>query len=259
MLSKSNRASKSLQENALTLYYLFHSCFCAATSNLLMVFDYPSSEVLGLKRHLVNSVLAEVSEGREVIVFFSHSHGDHYGKEFAEALSHAAEIVAVASEDVIEKDGAFLERVCTSIIAARPHATYRLRHVVVETLRSTDLGVAYIVRVGQTVLYHSGDLARWVWPDFPDELKAAIDSLFRRELERLAKHRVDVAMAVAEPRLPGWGGLDLLLENVKPRFLVPAHLWGKADLSALLAEQFQSKYPYTQIVTYSREGEKILG
>ena len=57
--------------------YLFHSGFAVETGAHLLIFDYYKDTPRGGK--LADGVIdpAEVS-GRDVVVFASHSHGDHY-------------------------------------------------------------------------------------------------------------------------------------------------------------------------------------
>lgn len=240
------------------IFYMFHSCFCVLSDPLALLFDYPSDEFLGERRSMILEVAKRLLKGRRVLALFSHGHWDHYGRGFIEVVREAGSLTLIVSCDIARSEEAFLREMNAELVVAEPHKTYSLGGIEVKTFESTDVGVAYLVKLNGLSVYHSGDLARWIWPDLPRHSREAIDRLFREEVGRVASEEVDVAIVVAEPRLPGWGGVDYFVKKVSPTYLIPAHLWGKAELTETIRLEMQGLYPSTHFVTYIKEGEEIL-
>ena len=240
------------------VFYVFHSCFCVLRGTLALVFDYPSDVFLGGLRRRVSGFVGGLVKGKDVLVLFSHGHEDHYGRGVLEAVDGARSVRIVASEDVVESEGAFFEDAGLGVVVAEPRREFEVAGLGVKVFQSTDVGVAYLVDLGGVTLYHSGDLARWVWPSFPEEFRKYIDNAFRREVEEIARDRVDVALVVAEPELPGWGGVDYFAEKVSPAYLVPMHLRGRTHLTEKLKEELGRLYPHIHFVMYKDVGEEVL-
>ena len=213
---------------------------------------------MGERRDAILELVKRLLEGRKVLALFSHGHRDHYGRGLVKATEDAESLTVVASHDTVRSEKGFLREVSDVLVVARPHETYSLEKAEVRTFENTDMGVAYVVKLGGLSVYHSGDLARWVWPDLPHRLREAVDRLFRKEVEYVTSEGEDVVIVVAEPRLPGWGGVDYFIEKVSPAYLVPAHLRGEVMLARKIKLEMQGLYPSTYFVTYTKEGEEIL-
>ena len=145
----------------------------------------------------------------------------------------------------------------------------------VETLLSTDSGVAFLVtvphRVSQdmdshkshstaegagasgpfTTIYHAGDLNWWRWEGEPEDSNAYQEKTYKEQIGLLSGREVDVAFVVLDPRQE-WDkylGIDYFMEHVQARYVVPMHMWKQYGL----AQEYQSR-PQS-----SRFREKILG
>ena len=56
----------------------------------------------------------------------------------------------------------------------------------VATLRSTDMGVAFLVQCQGKRIYHAGDLNCWVWDGAPRFQNDQMEAQYQEELELLA-------------------------------------------------------------------------
>jgi hypothetical protein len=79
---------------------------------------------------------------------------------------------------------------------------------------------------------------------------------FELSLERIAAWSPDIAFQNADPRMPGTrGGINKFLEKVRPRVLVPMHLFGEtatlADIEGPLARSG------TKVVAYGEPGDRV--
>ena len=97
----------------------------------------------------------------------------------------------------------------------------------VQTLRSTDEGVAFYVQTGTLSLFHAGDLHWWDWPGEDPEWLAEQETVFRREIQKLAGIPIDIAFAVLDDRLEDnyAEGMELFLSVCHPRYVLPMHFW----------------------------------
>ena len=126
-----------------------------------------------------------------------------------------------------------------------------------ETLPSTDEGVAFLVTAGGQTVYHAGDLHWWHWEGEDKAWNRNMEVNFKRYLEPLRGRRMDLAMVPLDPRLEGaygWG-LDYFLTLARPRWVLPMHQWGDFALT----ERFCREHPAQAglIVPISREGERF--
>ena len=96
-----------------------------------------------------------------------------------------------ASADVLEKSVSMRgsERCCP------------LPGVTVETLPSTDEGVAFLVTADGKTIFHAGDLNWWHWEGEPDPWNSDMEKAFQVYAEPLRGRAIDLAMLPLDPRL----------------------------------------------------------
>ena len=111
--------------------YLDHSGFLLELKDRYCIFDYYKGELLPLDRK------------KEVLVFCSHSHRDHYNPKIFDLLDERGmRYRAVLASDI--NDEKRLSKIERSFV--EPDQSYRLAGgILVETLLSNDSGVAFIV------------------------------------------------------------------------------------------------------------------
>ena len=97
----------------------------------------------------------------------------------------------------------------------------------VETLKSTDEGVAFLVTVNETVLYHAGDLNWWLWKGEDKGWLGNMTANFKREIARIAGRRIDLAFLPLDDRQGDYfyKGMDWFLRSCRVRYAFPMHFW----------------------------------
>lgn len=189
--------------------YLCHSGFSVETESALLVFDYYKGK------------LPTRPNGKKLVFFVSHYHDDHYSTRIFERADDPETLYILDSGIRNYPKG-----VNISFVSERK--TYTFGDMTVKTLRSTDCGVAYLVKVDGHTVYHAGDLHLWLWDGANLFQKAAVRAAFEKELALIEDETIDLAFLPLDPRQDGNGmlGFDYALRNLNIRRAVPMHFWG---------------------------------
>ena len=123
--------------------YLYHSGFMVETKNTCLVFDYYTD---GGK---INNIDINRFKDKNVFVFVSHFHQDHYDKEIFKWKDMNVRYV-------LSKDCKYDKNI-ENVTVVSPNKGYIIDGLAVETLKSTDEGVAFIVHADGLTIYHAGD------------------------------------------------------------------------------------------------------
>ena len=96
-----------------------------------------------------------------------------------------------------------------------------------ETLPSTDEGVAFVVTAEGRTIYHAGDLHWWHWEGEDKAWNRNMEVNFKRYCEPLQGRHIDLAMFPIDPRLgeDGFRGARYFLELTDTACLLPMHQW----------------------------------
>ena len=210
--------------------YIDHSGFAVETEKCVYIFDYFKGE------------LPDIPADKPVIVFASHSHPDHYNPRVFERLDEKgvepSRMKAVLGKDIRENkypDG-------VPVIKARAHMSFSLEDgTLVETLLSTDQGVAYLLTTLEGVIYHAGDLNDWYWEGEPDQDNRTMTGRYRAEIDRIEGREVDIAFVPLDPRQEKdyARGILYFLKKVPAKYVFPMHYWDKPQIM----ENFMREYP----------------
>lgn len=228
--------------------YIFHSGFCVETRDSYYIFDYYRGELPAL-------------DGKKpVYVFASHFHQDHYSPEVFGLLKKQGflpeNIKAVLSADIRKKQ--YPKEV--EVLRVSGNKTYTLPDgTAVETLHSTDSGVAYLLTAKDGVIYHAGDLNDWRWEEESKEYNHDMTARYRKEIDRIAGRKVDAAFLALDVRQEKdyAQGMLYFLEKVQTGCVYPMHYWEHPEVIS----RFVREYPqYRNIVrdTEKSDGDLVL-
>ncbi len=199
--------------------YIDHSSFYLETEQAAFLFDWFRGEI------------PPAPADRPLYVLVSHAHGDHYSPELFDRLAGRPGTEFILSSDVSAP------RVRASITHLGPHETAEFPGLHIETLDSTDAGVAFVLECAGKRILHMGDLNWWDWgaEDTPEEAEQ-MERVYRSEISRLRGTLVDLAFVPLDPRLGGafWKGLDTLMRAADVRHVIPMHCWGDYTMTARL-------------------------
>ena len=224
--------------------YLDHSGILVELKDYYCIFDYYKGELQPLDKE------------KDVIVFCSHSHNDHYNPLIFDLLDKSGMCYqAVLANDISDENR--LSKIKHSFV--KPDECYQfVGRIQVETLLSNDSGVAFIVSTDEGMIYHGGDLNDWYWEGEPEEENRELRTIYHTEIGKIKGRHFDVAFVPLDPRLEAHyaDGLLYFLENVDCDAVFPIHYWGEPAV----IQRFITEYPQYQYRiknTETAKGEMI--
>ena len=224
--------------------YIHHSGFLIETEACYYLIDYFQGSIPAL------------NPCKPVLVLASHKHHDHYQKSVFNILKDMGmqSIYAVLSRDI--PAGARPEDVpCLPVSAGKRYELPQGQEVV--TFRSTDVGVAFLIRDGQEIFYHAGDLNDWVWSEEPEEDNQRMTEKYQKQIDLLAREldgrTLTAAFVVLDPRQEQDydRGMLYFLQHTSCGCVYPMHYWEQPQIMArFLREhpQYQNRIKLTQPV-----------
>lgn len=217
------------------IWYLYHSGFAVETSKHFLIFDYWKTAPAGggLDQGVVDpAALVD----KDVIVFVSHGHGDHFNSEVLRWKSSLPRVRYVISNDIKEVPGALM---------VGPNQRLEQPDFTLNTLDSTDLGLAFELEIDGLRIYHAGDLNWWHWEGEPDPYNQGMESKYKQQIALLEETPIDLAFVPVDPRLGdqySWG-IDHLMRSKPVRCAVPMHFGDEpAVVNRLLADPISQPY-----------------
>ena len=207
--------------------YIDHSGFMVESGSCYYIFDYYKGE------------LPKLDKDKEVIVFCSHFHQDHFNPQIFEILKdRGLNYQAVLAKDINKRKYPTGVKITT----AYHDESYTLDNgTQVSTLLSTDSGVAFIVKTKDSTIYHAGDLNDWYWEGEPDADNRQMTSRYRAEIDKLKGIHFDAAFVPLDPRQEDHyaDGMIYFLENVECEAVFPMHYWDEPKV----IDRFIAEYP----------------
>ena len=202
-----------------------------------LLFDYdggdPAPDLRGLS-------------AEQAAVFVSHRHADHFSEKVLSYPLSNPHLTLILSDD-IDASGTFQK--------VAPHETLQLPGMTVRTLRSTDEGVAFLVKTEEITIYHAGDLNWWHWEEENETWNREMADSYRAEIDILRGEKVDLAFLPVDGRLGRaalWGA-DYFMKHVGADYLIPMHFW---DDCAIFSALKQADYS-DSVLLLSHRGESV--
>ena len=224
--------AKGRKRNDMKITYIHHSCFLVETDRFYYLFDYEKGR------------LPEMDAAKPVFVLSSHGHGDHYNVGIFSLLKATGMryVRAILSDDIAVPAN-------VDTLQVSPETEYILGpQQKLTTLRSTDLGVAFLIEDRGQLIYHAGDLNDWVWEEETDAYNGEMTANYRKQINLLSEtlnHReIDAAFVVLDPRQEKDydRGMVWFLENISAKQVYPMHYWGHPGI----IETFLTDHPQYQ-------------
>lgn len=233
------------------IYYIYHSGFAIKTENHFLIFDYYKEPVENQHKALLSP--ENLKKMKNVYVFSSHSHADHYNSKILEWDKYNENIQYILSSDIkTDKNKAnynFMEE--------GDEKTFK--DVYVKAYGSTDIGISFLIKVDGLTIFHAGDLNWWHWKEDNLEEQSLAESLFKAQIERLKEEKpIDIAFFPVDPRLEEFyyiGG-EYFAKNIQPGLLIPMHFAEDVDIT----KQFLNKMNKINInaVQINYPGQEII-
>ena len=230
--------------------YIGHSGVLVQLENTNLLFDviaFPqvASDPDRSLRHDIGR-FPQLDTSQNTAVFASHFHGDHYTEQIWGLRDSIPEIMYVISKDIPFSSGvrrrlAIDDSDMENITRVKGYSSQDISFadgetIHVQTIPSTDEGVAFLVKAEGKIIYHAGDHHLWVWEGNTEQHNDDMRQVFRRTLSRLElgdTEKIDVAFLLLDGRLEGtaYEGMNTYIEMLPIRHVIPIHQWKNYSLT----------------------------
>lgn len=194
-----------------------HSCFQVEDDQCIFLFDW------------YDDTPPELDSDKMIYIFNSHKHADHYNPCLMKMADSYKQIQFIWSREIkMPKDD-------SRFLAVKRGETYEIDGPVpfrVETLESTDIGVAFLIYYKDRVIYHAGDLNWWSWSGETHSWNRNMETRFKKIMQHLEDVHIDLAFVPLDPRQEErfcWG-MEYFLEHTRTDCVFPMHMWDKLDI-----------------------------
>lgn len=228
--------------------YLDNSGFSVETQNHNFIFDYYNGKA-DLDGNGV--VSPEKLARKSTFVFVSHGHYDHYNPAIFNWLKGAGDVTYIFSDDI---------RTYRDVIRAAPNSSLNVNGIEIDTFKSTDEGVAFLIKADGAVIYHAGDLNWWDWEGEPKEWLRQMERDYKTQISKLKGRRINVAFAPVDPRLErNMGkGARFLIDTANIDLLVPMHYGAAARQARDFIRANFANEKKTVVASPLKRGQSII-
>lgn len=225
--------------------YIEHSGFFLETESASFLFDYYQGEI------------PKIDTDKPLLVFVSHGHADHYNPAIFDLVrKHSAVQFVIPKGTQIKK---YVLQYEEQGIDLSPHLMLVKKNETIEillsnqkslkltTLKSTDIGVAYLLEYEGKTFYHAGDLNLWLWEEEGQQFNENMTRKYFIQLEKLKGKDIDIAFVPLDPRQgkDAFAGMESFLAYTNTKRVFPMHMWEQYDVIT----KFLQKHPeYEQCV-----------
>jgi L-ascorbate metabolism protein UlaG (beta-lactamase superfamily) len=241
--------------------------------DIVMLFDY------------YKGTIPVFDSNKHIYVFASHKHKDHFDMKVFELAKDYPNITFLLSSDIRMND-AYMNRnnipefvrqritylgkneiasfLTTNTTAKVPslnnESAKNAPSLLVETLTSTDQGIAFIVTYQNQVIYHAGDLNWWTWIGETEEEYNNMTNRFLKEMRKLEDRSIDVAFVPLDSRQEDrfWWGFDRFMKATHTKFAFPMHFWKDYSVIQKLKGMEQASDYADKIIEINEEGQIFI-
>ena len=199
--------------------------------------------------------MPEFDPAKKLLVFSSHSHPDHFNREILKLADVYPDVEYIFPKDIrIAKKE---QRESEHFMRKRDEIT--VGDTKVKSLRSTDEGVAFLVRCEDRIIYHAGDLNWWHWEEEDDAYNRMMRGDYQKEIETLTGEKIDLAFVVLDPRQEEqfYWGFDWYMRHTDTKIVFPMHMWKQYEVQDRLIGMEVSE-PYREKIMRIREMGQVF-
>ena len=231
--------------------YLFHSGFMVELDNNLFIFDYFKDNCKKNRYRDCGQLKPEdMPKDKNVYIFVSHGHYDHYDKEIL--TFNADNVNYIFYKEIRVKNEQ------DNIYYMNPYETLIIDDINIKTYGSTDEGISFLISAESKTIFNAGDLNWWHWEgETPDEKEYA-KKAFLSEIEKITENNIDIAFFPVDPRLENayYMGGEYFIEKIKPKIFIPMHFQDVYDVTDKFKKHMSNKTGI-EILTIHERGEII--
>lgn len=221
--------------------YIHHSSFSVELDKCILLFDYFQGNI------------PKFDKNKKLYVFSSHSHHDHFNKCIFNLEKIHSNVTYILSNDINAP-----KKENIKLIGANERMI--VDNLEIKTLESSDLGVAFIVKVENKTIYHAGDLNWWHWEgeNSPEENKFA-ENLFKNALNKINEKDIDLAFLPLDSRQGKqyYLGFDYFMKNINSKIAFPMHFWRTYSLIDIFKNSNYALNYKDKIIKIDYEGQEF--
>ncbi len=244
-----------LKDGEAKVTYAGHSGWIVLTQNNVLVFDYWLKSINPDKCLANGSFCEKEMKDKNVYVFVSHEHSDHFDTAiyaWADKVKNITYIFGFKPEDSwLYKERTYNGPAYNYI---GNNETREIKNIMVTTIKSTDSGQGFLVETDGIVLYHSGDHAMFTRED---------EKAFKKEIDFLADNtpEIDIAFLPATGCPARWKkefiveGFFYTIDKLNPEQVYPMHAFQREYSLKEFAELAENRKSQTQIVCTENRGD----
>lgn len=248
--------------------YIHHSCFSVESEDAVFLFDYFKGNI------------PPFDNKKHIFVFASHKHQDHFDLAIFELAKIYPRITFILSND-IRMDEAYMDKKQIPEVARKhirmigknesvilpvhkkgepakdPLGAVKDFSLQIETLASTDEGIAFIITLDNRVIYHAGDLNWWSWDGETQDEYMDMTNRFQKEMARIKDREFDIAFVPLDPRQEDrfWWGFDYFMKTARAKLVFPMHFWKDYSVINKLKNMEKAKEYFDRVVDIKEEGQ----
>jgi len=198
----------------LKITHIYHSGFCVEMERSVCIFDWYTGKI------------PEFDPDKEIYVFVSHIHPDHYGKCIWGLQDNDTKVQYILDKKIPAEAKENIKKI-------RGGESLQIENLKVTAFRSTDTGVAFLVELEGKLLFHAGDLNAWCWKGEQEKDNKWQIGTYQAEIKKLAEllseKTISVSFLPLDPRLEEFADLGMLffLEHIKTKAVFPMHYGDK--------------------------------
>lgn len=223
--------------------YIMHSGFAVESDSCVLLFDYYMGK------------LPKWQKDKKLYVFASHKHRDHFSLNIFDLAGQYEKIHYFLAND-IKLNEKYLERnqidasIKKKITNVGKNKELIFDDIEIRTIKSTDAGVAFIVKAENHFIYHAGDLNWWQWKGEDSPLYQNMERDYKQAIGAIKDIHFTAAFVPLDPRLEEnyCLGMDFFLENVTADKVFPMHMW----------EEYQYINQYKKTQTGRKYADRIM-
>lgn len=234
--------------------YLYNSSFKIETKNHVLIFDYYFDSVENGIKSSVNGAIGieDLKTEKDVLIFCTHSHGDHFSKIIFDWKEINPRIKYILSSDIkVDNNSADISKISC-------YESLQIKNVYIKAYGSTDIGISFLIKVDGISVFHAGDLNWWHWYDESHEDNIKMEKHFKEEIDELKGETIDLAFFPVDSRLKDSYalGADYFISEMAPKVFIPMHF--REDFSITNKFADKNKGTSTKILEITHRGEEFI-
>ncbi|MCD7973722.1 MAG: MBL fold metallo-hydrolase [Candidatus Azobacteroides sp.] len=235
------------------LTYIYHSGFAIESDKIIVIIDF-FKDTEARKKGMVYDHLLK-SEKR-IYVLSSHVHPDHFNREVLDWREIHPYIRYIFSEDILQAGKAGKEDACF----LKQGEGYEDEYIKIRAYGSTDIGISFLIRLEEKIIFHAGDLNNWHWKDeIPEEEARRYENAFLKKVELLTADykELDLLLFPIDPRLGReyMLGAQQILDRIRVAVFSPMHFGQNYAEAASFRTYAESKN--VRFIEWTHKGQSI--